>query len=61
MMLLGALPMLLSATEFNEPEKISLHKGWEFSQVGKGEWLPATVVASVPEAFCRSRYQQAMP
>ena len=47
MMLLGALPMLLSATEFNEPEKISLHKGWEFSQVGKGEWLPATVPGTV--------------
>ena len=47
MMLFGALPMLLSATEFNEPEKISLHKGWEFSQVGKGEWLPATVPGTV--------------
>ena len=46
-MLLGALPMLLSATGYREPEKISLNKGWEFSQVGKGEWLPATVPGTV--------------
>jgi len=47
MMLLSALPMFLSATENKEPEKISLNKGWEFSQVGKGEWLPATVPGTV--------------
>ena len=46
-MLLGAFPMLLNATENKEPEKISLNKGWEFSQVGKGEWLPATVPGTV--------------
>ena len=46
-MLLGVLPMLLSATGYREPEKISLNKGWEFSQVGKGEWLPATVPGTV--------------
>ena len=47
MMLLGAFPMLLSATENKEPERICLNKGWEFSQVGKGEWLPATVPGTV--------------
>ena len=47
MMLLGAFPMLLNATENKEPEKICLNKGWEFSQVGKGEWLPATVPGTV--------------
>ena len=46
-MLLGALPLLLNAMEMKEPEKISLNKGWEFSQVGKGEWLPATVPGTV--------------
>ena len=34
MMLLSALPMFMSATENKEPEKITLDKGWEFSQVG---------------------------
>ena len=47
MMLLSALPMFMSATENMEPEKITLDKGWEFSQVGKGEWLPATVPGTV--------------
>ena len=47
MMLLGAFPMLLNATENKEPERICLNKGWEFSQVGKGEWLPATVPGTV--------------
>ena len=47
MMLLSALPMFMSATENKEPEKITLDKGWEFSQVGKGEWLPATVPGTV--------------
>ena len=46
-MMLGAFPMLLSAMENQEPEKISLNKGWEFSQVGKNEWLPATVPGTV--------------
>ena len=46
-MALGALPMLMSAAENMKPEKISLNKGWEFSQVGKGEWLPATVPGTV--------------
>ena len=46
-MALGALPVLMSAAENMEPEKISLNKGWEFSQVGKGEWLPATVPGTV--------------
>lgn len=46
-MILGAFPMLLSAMENQEPEKISLDKGWEFSQAGKNEWLPATVPGTV--------------
>jgi len=47
LMMLGTFPMLLSATENKEPEKISLNKGWEFSQVSKGEWMPATVPGTV--------------
>ena len=46
-MMLAAFPMLLNATENKEPEKICLNKGWEFSQVGKSEWLPATVPGTV--------------
>ena len=45
--MLAAFPMLLNATENKEPEKICLNKGWEFSQVGKSEWLPATVPGTV--------------
>ncbi len=47
MMLLGCLPMLLNANGRMEPERIRLDKGWEFAQVGKGEWLPATVPGTV--------------
>ena len=47
MMLLGCLSTLLCATEHREPEKLVLDKGWEFSQVGKGEWMPATVPGTV--------------
>ena len=47
MMLFGALPMLLSAIGYRGPEKICLDKGWKFSQVGKGEWLPAKVPGTV--------------
>ena len=46
-MMLAIFPVLLNATEKKEPEKISLNKGWEFSQVGKGDWLPATVPGTV--------------
>ena len=46
-MLFGSLPMLLSAIGYRGPEKICLDKGWEFSQVGKGEWLPAKVPGTV--------------
>jgi len=45
--MLGMFPVLLNATEKMEPEKICLNQGWEFSQVGKGEWLPATVPGTV--------------
>ena len=47
LMMLAVFPVLLSATENKEPEKISLNIGWEFSQVGKGEWFPATVPGTV--------------
>ena len=46
-MMFGIFPMLMNATENKEPEKISLNKGWEFAQVGKGEWFPATVPGTV--------------
>ena len=46
-MLLSALPLLLSAIEHRESEKICLNKGWEFSQAGKEEWFPATVPGTV--------------
>lgn len=47
MLMLGTFPMWLSAMTDKGPEKICLDKGWEFSQVGKGEWLPATVPGTV--------------
>ena len=43
----GCIPMILGAEEYKEPEKINLNKGWEFSQVGKSEWLPAKVPGTV--------------
>lgn len=45
--MLAVFPMLLNASEKKEPENICLNKGWKFSQVGKGEWLPATVPGTV--------------
>ena len=39
--------MLLGATEYKEPERIRLDKEWMFSQVGTGQWLPATVPGTV--------------
>lgn len=47
MMLASCFPMLLSAKEYKEPEKMKLDKGWEFTQAGKGEWLSATVPGTV--------------
>lgn len=47
LMMMGCIPMILGAEEYKEPEKINLNKGWEFSQVGKGEWLPAKVPGTV--------------
>lgn len=35
--------MMLSAKEYKKSESLSLDKGWEFAQVGRNEWLPATV------------------
>lgn len=47
LMMLGCFSLLLSAAGYKVPEKIALDKGWEFSQVGKGEWLPASVPGTV--------------
>lgn len=47
MILLGCFPLLLSAAMHKKPDKVTLDRGWEFSQVGKGEWLPATVPGTV--------------
>ena len=47
LMMMGCIPMILGAEEYKEPEKINLNKGWEFSQVGKSEWLPAKVPGTV--------------
>ncbi len=44
-LLLGCFPLCLGAQTL--PETIELHQGWEFSQVGKGEWMPATVPGTV--------------
>ena len=46
-LMLGVFPMMLSATGYQGPEKICLDKGWEFSQAGKVEWLPAKVPGTV--------------
>ena len=43
LMMLGCFPMMLSAKEYKKSESLSLDKGWEFAQVGRNEWLPATV------------------
>ena len=45
--MLGCFSLLLSAAGYKVPEKIALDKGWEFSQVGQGEWLPASVPGTV--------------
>ena len=54
MILAGCFPMLFGCTqvqassgEYKEPEKVALNRAWEFSQAGKGEWLPATVPGTV--------------
>ena len=47
LMMMGCIPMILGAEEYKKPEKINLNKGWEFSQVGKSEWLPAKVPGTV--------------
>ena len=40
MALLGIFPLLLGATENQGPEKITLNKGWEFSQDSDRLWRP---------------------
>ena len=47
MILASCFPMMLNAGEYKEPERVALDKAWEFSQAGKGEWLPATVPGTV--------------
>ena len=46
-MILSALPMLAGAMGKQEPETLSLNKGWEFSQAGTNEWHPAKVPGTV--------------
>ena len=45
LLMLGCFPLCLGAQ--TTPETVKLHQDWEFSQVGKGEWLPATVPGTV--------------
>lgn len=47
MLMLGAFPLIMDAAEYKEPESVCLNKGWEFKQVGKTEWLSATVPGTV--------------
>ena len=47
LMMLGCFPMMLSAKEYKKSESLNLDKGWEFAQVGRNEWLPATVPGTV--------------
>ena len=47
LMMLGCFPMMLSAKEYKKSESLSLDKGWELAQVGRNEWLPATVPGTV--------------
>ena len=54
-MLLGCMPVPARAGEFKEPERVTLNKAWEFSQVGKGEWLPATVPGTVHQDLIDNR------
>ncbi len=53
-MMMGCLPMILGAEEYKEPEKINLNKGWEFSQVGKSEWLPCKSSRNSTSGFNKS-------
>lgn len=46
-MILGCFPLMLSAKHYKAAESVNLDKGWEFTQVGKNEWLPATVPGTV--------------
>lgn len=47
LMMLGCFPIMLGAKDYKESESLNLDKGWEFAQVGKNEWLPATVPGTV--------------
>ena len=47
--------MMLSAKEYKKSESLSLDKGWEFAQVGRNEWLPATVPGRREEGTTKNR------
>lgn len=47
LMILGCFPLMLSAKDYKAAERVNLDKGWEFTQAGKNEWLPATVPGTV--------------
>lgn len=45
--MMGCIPMMLSAKDYKGPESLKLDKGWEFTQAGKSEWLSAVVPGTV--------------
>ena len=47
MFLISTMPMGMWAKDYLTPQKLVLNQGWEFSQVGKGVWLKATVPGTV--------------
>ena len=47
MFLLGTMPIGTWAKDYLTPQKLVLHQGWEFSQVGKGVWRKAVVPGTV--------------
>ena len=47
MFLLGTMPMGMWAKDYLTPQKLVLHQGWEFSQVGKDVWRKAVVPGTV--------------
>lgn len=43
----GCMSTLMCAQTYQVPERLELNNGWEFSQVGEGTWLSATVPGTV--------------
>ena len=61
LMMLGCFPMMLSAKEYKKSESLNLDKGWEFAQVGRNEWLPATVPGTVHQDLICLLYTSPSP